>query len=257
MLSDQVQSSISAPNRPGADTSDDLGTISLSVVVPVFNEAATLEAAMRAFTEAQLNIPFEIVCVDDGSTDGSLEILRRFASDRVTVVESEVNGGKGAAVRKGFEQANGDYVLIQDADLEYSPDDWSALLQPILRGDTDVVYGSRFLGRRTGMKLHSYIANRFLTLLTKVMFGSSITDMETCFKLVKTDVLRSLPLTANRFDFEPQVTAFLLQEGHRIVEVPISYEGRDKSEGKKIGFRDGVEAVSMLIRCFIEGRKRR
>ena len=107
------------------------------------------------------------------------------------------------------------------------------------------------------MKLHSYIANRFLTMLTKVLFGSSITDMETCFKLVKTDVIRSLPLTADRFDFEPQVTAFLLQKGHRIVEVPITYEGRDKSEGKKIGFRDGVEAVAMLLRCFVAGRKNR
>ncbi len=239
------------------DLATNIPTASLSVVIPVYNEAATLVPAMEAFIAAELDVPFEIICVDDGSTDDSLEILRQFESDRITVVASEQNGGKGAAVRKGFERATGDYVLIQDADLEYSPDDWPALLQPVLRGDTDVVYGSRFLGRRSGMKLHSYVANRFLTLLTKVMFGSSITDMETCFKLVKTDVLRSLPLTANRFDFEPQVTAFLLQEGHRIVEVPITYEGRDKSEGKKIGFRDGIEAVTMLARCFIQGRKRR
>ena len=258
MLSDETQTkTIAAAVRPKRHVRTDVGNISLSVVVPVFNEAATLEPAMTAFTAAQLEVPFEIVCVDEGSTDGSLDILRRFESDQVTVIESEKNGGKGAAVRKGFEQATGDYILIQDADLEYSPDDWSTLLRPILRGDTDVVYGSRFLGNRSGMKLHSYVANRFLTLLTKVMFGSSITDMETCFKLIKTDVIRSLPLTANRFDFEPQVTAFLLQEGHRIVEVPITYEGRDKSEGKKIGFRDGVEAVAMLIRCFTEGRKRR
>ena len=132
---------------------------------------------------------------------------------RVIVIESQSNAGKGAALRKGFARATGDYVLIHDADLEYDPADWPALMEPILRGDTRVVFGSRFLGNRSGMKLHSYIANRTLTLLTKVLFGSGITDMETCYKLLDRKLLEELPLTADRFDFEPQITAMLLQRG--------------------------------------------
>ncbi|MGI9610866.1 MAG: glycosyltransferase family 2 protein [Acidimicrobiia bacterium] len=224
--------------------------VTLSIVVPVFNEAATLASAMQAFRTMKVDVPFEIIAVDDGSTDGSLEILQAFADDQVTVISSAANGGKGAALRKGFERASGDYILIQDADLEYDPSDWPALLTPVLRDGARVVYGSRFLGDRSGMKFHSYLANRALTLLTKVLFGSSITDMETCFKLVDAELLRSLPLTAERFDFEPQVTAFLLRRGERIVEVPITYHGRDKAAGKKIGFRDGIEAVMMLLRCY-------
>ncbi len=246
MAPSHTRSSVAKRLRPAESTE----TVSLSVVVPVYNEAATLASAMQTFRTMQLEIPFEIIAVDDGSTDGSLEILEAFADDQVIVISSDVNGGKGAALRKGFERASGDYILIQDADLEYDPADWPAMLTPVLRGGARVVYGSRFLGDRSGMKLHSYIANRALTLLTKVLFGSGITDMETCFKLVEADLLRSLPLSANRFDFEPQVTAMLLRRNERIVEVPISYAGRDKAAGKKIGFRDGVEAVAMLLRCY-------
>lgn len=246
MPSDRTEVSLPLATTPAPP---ELSTVSLSVVVPVFNEEDTLAEAMRTFCDAAVSVPFEIICVDDGSTDSSLEILNSFADDRITVVASARNEGKGAALRKGFERATGDYILIQDADLEYSPDDWEALLRPVLRGDTEVVYGSRFLGNRTGMKVHSYLANRFLTLLTKILFGSSITDMETCFKLVRADILRDLPLNADRFDFEPQVTALLLKSGLRIVEVPIDYQGRDKDAGKKIGFRDGIEAIAMLFRC--------
>lgn len=246
MPSERTEVSLPSARTPAPP---ELSTVSLSVVVPVFNEEDTLAEAMRTFCDADVPVPFEIICVDDGSTDSSLEILNSFADDRITVVASGRNEGKGAALRRGFERASGDYILIQDADLEYSPDDWEALLRPVLRGDTEVVYGSRFLGNRTGMKLHSYLANRFLTLLTKILFGSGITDMETCFKLVRADILRGLPLNADRFDFEPQVTALLLRRGLRIVEVPIDYQGRDKDAGKKIGFRDGMEAIAMLFRC--------
>ncbi len=236
----------------GASSEAEVATASLSIIVPIFNEAATLQEALDAFCSVELDIPYEIICVDDGSTDSSLEILTSFGDSRVSVVSAGSNCGKGAALRLGFERARGDYVLIQDADLEYSPDDWGALLNPVLRGDSRVVYGSRFLGPRSGMKLHSYLANRALTLLTKVLFGSGLTDMETCFKLIETDLLRSLPLTADRFDFEPQVTAMLLQRGERIVEVPVRYCGRNRAAGKKIGVRDGIEAVDMLLRCYLK-----
>lgn len=225
-------------------------TTTLSVIVPIYNEEATLAEALRQFTSVQTDFKLEIICVDDGSSDSSLSILLACKDPRVIVIGCEANGGKGAALRKGFARATGDFVLIQDADLEYDPKDWPALMEPILRGDTRVVFGSRFLGNRSGMKLHSFLANRALTLMTKVLFGSGITDMETCFKLVDTQLLRELPLTADRFDFEPQITALLLQRGERIVEVPITYVGRDKAAGKKIGFRDGIEAVSMLLSCY-------
>ena len=205
---------------------------------------------MQAFRAADLAVPYEIIAVDDGSTDGSLQILDAFAGDRITVVRSDRNMGKGAAVRKGIELATGTHILIQDADLEYDPADWPALVTPVLRDGARVVYGSRFLGSRSGMSFANYLANRSLTLLTKVLFGSGITDMETCFKLVETQLLRSLPLTADRFDFEPQVTALLLRSNESIVEVPISYHGRTKSAGKKIGFADGIAAVKMLLRCY-------
>ncbi len=242
-LNTSVPTSSAERSAPGTRTA------TLSIVVPIYNEEATLRQALEAFCSIDLEIPYEIICVDDGSEDSSVEILRQYEDRRVVVVESEVNAGKGAALRKGFERASGDFILIQDADLEYDPAEWHLLLQPALRGDSRVVYGSRFLGKRTGMKLHSYLANRFLTLLTKVIFGSGITDMETCYKLFDRDLLLSLPLTADAFDFEPQVTALVLKRGERIVEVPISYHGRDKAAGKKIGFRDGVDAIKMLLRC--------
>lgn len=227
-----------------------IDTFTLSVIVPVYNEERTLRQALDELTSVEIPCRLELICIDDGSTDRSLEILLAEKDPRIIVLGSESNAGKGAALRKGFARATGDYILIHDADLEYDPNDWKALIEPVLRGDSRVVFGSRFLGQRTGMKFHSYLANRFLTMLTKVMFGSGITDVETCSKLIETDLLRSLPLDADRFNFEPQIAALLLRRGERILEVPISYRGRDKSAGKKIGFRDGIEAVAMLWTCW-------
>ena len=221
----------------------------LSVVMPMYNEAGTVrEVVDRVLAEGHEK---ELVAVDDGSTDGTREIMAAIAAEhpgRVKLVLHEVNRGKGAAIRTGISHAMGDIVLIQDADLEYCPEDYGTLLEPILAGESDVVYGSRFLGAESEFLPASRMANRFLTWMTNVLFGARLTDMETCYKCIRTPLAKSLPLESDGFEIEPEITAKLLKRRVRIVEVPVRYNARSVSEGKKIGWRDGVRAMRALVR---------
>ncbi len=220
----------------------------LTIIVPVFNERNTVGEAIRRVREASLTIEREIVIIDDGSVDGTLDIVRRLSDSTVRVVSFPDNRGKGAAVRRGIEEAKGDLIVVQDADLEYDPRDLGRLLRPLLEGQARVVYGSRFTGERRNMFFWHWVGNRFLSLVTNVLFNTTLSDMETCYKMFDADLLRSLKLTSDRFEFEPEVTAKALRLGERIWEVPITYAGREAHEGKKITWRDGLPALSMLIR---------
>ena len=192
----------------------------------------------------------EIIAVDDGSTDGSREILEEESRQgRVKAFFHEHNSGKGSAVRTGIQQATGDFLVIQDADLEYDPREYRLLLQPILEGRAEVVYGSRFRGGPTKtMFFHHMLGNRFLTLVTNVLYDTILTDMETCYKCFRVEIVQGIPLRSRSFDFEPEVTAKMLKRGHRIYEVPISYTGREFDEGKKISWKDGFAAIWTLIK---------
>jgi glycosyltransferase involved in cell wall biosynthesis len=221
----------------------------LSVVIPVYNERGTIEEIL-ARVQA-VNLAEEIIIVDDGSIDGTRELLQEIIPHQknVQLILHEKNQGKGAAVRSGIEAAGGDLILIQDADLEYDPRDYPALLAPIEEGKADVVYGSRFLGgpHRVTMFWHM-VANKLLTLMTNILYNSILTDMETGYKLFRSEIIKSIPLRARRFDFEPEITAKLLKRNTRIFEVPISFNPREYSEGKKIGLKDAFQAVWALIR---------
>jgi len=233
----------------------------LSVVVPAYNERDTIEEILRRVAATPWDK--EIVVVDDGSTDGTREILDRVAGGETTftgpggepvevhVVHQPRNRGKGAAMRRGFEAARGDVVIVQDADLEYDPDDYGALIEPILDGRADVVYGSRFLGgpQRVHLFWH-YVGNKALTILSNMLTNLKLTDMETCYKAFRREVLEEIGprLRADRFGFEPEITARVAHGPYRVYETPISYHGRDYSEGKKITWKDGIAALFHIVR---------
>ncbi|MEK6531943.1 MAG: glycosyltransferase family 2 protein [Deltaproteobacteria bacterium] len=224
-------------------------SIRLSVVIPVYNERDTIREIIRRVKA--VDIQKEIIIVDDFSTDGTREILKSLEADRdpeISFFYLERNEGKGAALRAGFKRVRGDYVVIQDADLEYDPEDYHKLFAPIEKGRARVVYGSRFTGERKNMFFLHWIGNRFLTLVTNVLFNTTISDMETCYKLIPADLLRAIDVKAKRFNFEPEITAKILKRGIRIYEVPISYAGREYSEGKKITWRDGFSALITLVK---------
>ena len=222
--------------------------LTLSVIIPCYNEITTIEEIVAAVKA--VDIVYEIIIVDDGSTDGTRDILPRFDGDpMVHVIYHDHNQGKGAAVRTGFKAAKGEVMLIQDADLEYDPREYPSLLKPLEEGKVKVVYGSRFLGGpRKTMFFWNMVANRGLTMITNILYNAILSDMETCYTVFRREVVNDLHLRSRRFEFEPEITAKVLKRGYRIYEVPISYNGREWNEGKKIKWTDAPIAAWTLIR---------
>jgi glycosyltransferase involved in cell wall biosynthesis len=224
--------------------------VKLSVIIPVYNERTTLEEAVQAVLAVEE--ADEIIIVDDGSTDGTRDLYQSIAAldDCIRIFQHKENTGKGAAVRTGFAKAMGDIFLIQDADLEYDPRDYPALLRPIKEGKAAVVYGSRFRGGPTKtMFFWHMIGNKLLTLVTNIVYNTILSDMETCYKVFRADVVRDIPLRAKGFEFEPEITSKILRRGYRIYEVPISYNGREFDEGKKLNpWKEGPKALYYLLK---------
>ena len=221
---------------------------SLSVIIPVYNEGKTVEEIIRRVRAVNVPLQVHLIVVDDGSSDETPQVLANLDRNGVEVYTHEKNQGKGSAIRTALSHVSGDLVLIQDADLEYDPEDWHRLLDPILKHKTWVVYGSRFIGERKNMLITHWIGNRFLSLVTNILYSTTLSDMETCYKLFDSRVLEGVTVRSNRFDFEPEITAKVLRKGFRIYEVPISYAGREVDEGKKISWRDGFGALKALIK---------
>jgi len=225
----------------------------LSIIIPAYNEAKTLGRLVEKIQGVRFPVDYEIILVDDHSLDRTQEISKLLGEQdvakRIQVFRNDQNRGKGYSILRGLEHARGDIVVVQDADFEYDPYELPRLLEPILRQETDVVYGSRFLGKGipNGMAFPNYIANRFLTWVTNLIFGIHLTDMETCYKLIRKNLMFALQLSAQRFDFEPEVTAKLAKRKARILELPIGYNGRTESEGKKIKPRDFFIALKVLF----------
>lgn len=220
----------------------------LSIIIPVYNESATIQTLLtRVWNESVVGWKKEIIVVDDGSTDGTRDILKPWER-KVTILYKKQNKGKGSAVTTGLASATGDIVLIQDADLEYSPSDYKVLLAPFDNPRINVVYGSRFLGPHLSTMIVYELGNKFVTMVTNILYNTNITDMETGYKVFRRNVLDGITIRAKRFDFEPEFTAKVLSAGHQILEVPISYYGRKFSEGKKLTWKDGVAALWTLIK---------
>jgi len=226
----------------------------LGVVMPCFNERATIKLIVDRVLASPLVT--ELVIVDDGSTDGTRELLAEFADPRVRVFEQHRNQGKGAALRRGFQEVTAEYVIVQDADLEYDPRDYAQMIAPLLEDKADVVYGSRFLGGRPHRVLYFWhsVGNKVLTLVSNMFTNLNLTDMETCYKAFRREVITSIDIEEDRFGFEPEITAKVAAGGWRIYEVGISYAGRTYAEGKKIGWRDGVRALASIVRYSPVGR---
>ncbi len=222
----------------------------VSIIIPVYNEKNTLKLLLNKVISANFSgLEKEIIMVDDCSNDGTTDILKELSSN-YKVLFHEKNQGKGAAIRTAVKEATGDFVVIQDADLEYLPDDYDKLLPLLINNEADVVYGSRFRNQENSKNfiLKNKIANKFLTLLTNILYGAEITDMETCYKAFKREFIQSITIKSNRFDFEPEITAKIMKRKARLKEVPISYCGRGHEEGKKINWKDGIHAILTLIK---------
>ena len=222
----------------------------ISIIVPVYNESRTVRRVIERLLEIPLPAAREIIVVNDGSTDDTKDVLDGITpvNDVLSIIHAPTNGGKGSALRIGLSHVRGTIVAIQDADLELDPVQLGALVQPILDGEAHVVYGSRFLTGRPPGPWISVAANRGLTWLTNVLFRGELTDMETCYKIMSTPVARSLELESNRFDIEPEITAKLLRQRHRILERPVAFDPRNRASGKKIGWRDGLHAIAVLLK---------
>jgi glycosyltransferase involved in cell wall biosynthesis len=214
--------------------------------MPVFNERTTVETIIRRVLGSPVRI--QLIVVDDGSTDGTSEILENLSKSLTFTLLRQANAGKGAALRRGFAAVSGDLVVIQDADLEYSPEEYPDLIDLILKGHADVVYGSRFLGRHRVFLFTHYLGNRVVTLATNILYNTMLTDMETCYKVMHVDVLRSMTLKSNGFGIEPELTAKIFKRGYRVYEIPITYAGRGYEEGKKITWVSGLVALWVLLK---------